>query len=45
MTQIADDVVCLLTPDHFSAVGAWYADFSETTDDEVRRLLTPAPSP
>jgi putative phosphoribosyl transferase len=39
MTQIADDVVCVLTPDHFSAVGAWYVDFSETTDDEVRRLL------
>jgi predicted phosphoribosyltransferase len=26
-------------PDHFTAVGAWYLDFSETTDDEVRRLL------
>jgi len=31
--------VCVLTPDHFSAVGAWYLDFSETTDDEVCRLL------
>jgi len=28
-----------MNPDHFSAVGAWYLDFSETTDDEVRRLL------
>ena len=35
----ADEVVCVLTPDHFMAVGAWYLDFSETTDEEVRRLL------
>jgi len=50
MRQIADEVVCVLTPDHFSAVGAWYTDFSETSDDEVRRLLslssaTQPPSP
>jgi putative phosphoribosyl transferase len=37
----ADEVVCVLTPDHFLAVGTWYVDFSETTDDEVRRLLGP----
>lgn len=43
MRSIADDVVCVLTPDHFEAVGAWYVDFSETTDDEVRRLLSPSP--
>jgi len=40
MRHIADDVVCVLRPDHFTAVGAWYEDFSETTDDEVRRLLS-----
>jgi len=39
MRHVADDVVCVLTPDQFTAVGAWYIDFSETTDDEVRRLL------
>ena len=39
MRRVADDVVCVLTPDHFTAVGAWYVDFSETSDDEVRRLL------
>ena len=44
MRHLADDVVCVLTPDQFTAVGAWYLDFSETTDDEVRRLLSsPAP--
>jgi putative phosphoribosyl transferase len=34
-----DEVVCLITPDPFFAVGAWYRDFSPTTDREVRRLL------
>ena len=37
--DIADQVVCLLTPLSFSAVGQWYVDFSQTSDDEVRRLL------
>ena len=36
---VADDVVCVLRPDRFVAVGAWYLDFSETSDEEVRRLL------
>jgi putative phosphoribosyl transferase len=35
----ADDIVCLETPDDMMAVGFWYADFSQTTDDEVRALL------
>jgi putative phosphoribosyl transferase len=39
MRQVADDVVCVLSPDRFVAVGAWYRDFSETSDEEVRRLL------
>ena len=38
----ADMVVCPLTPTRFVAVGAWYEDFSPTTDDEVRRLLVQA---
>jgi putative phosphoribosyl transferase len=37
--KAADDVVCALTPEPFRAVGLWYADFSQTTDDEVRQLL------
>jgi putative phosphoribosyl transferase len=36
---LADEVVCLHTPSSFLAVGAWYDDFSETSDDEVRSLL------
>ena len=35
----ADEVVCARTPAPFSAVGVWYEDFSQTTDDEVTRLL------
>ncbi|HXA19283.1 MAG TPA: phosphoribosyltransferase [Thermoanaerobaculia bacterium] len=34
-----DDVVCLRSPDPFQAVGLWYDDFSQTTDEEVHRLL------
>src|SRR5882762_1263085 len=34
-----DDVVCAITPEPFLAVGHWYEDFSQTTDEEVRDLL------
>jgi len=34
-----DDIVCLRTPDPFQAVGLWYEDFSQTTDEEVHKLL------
>jgi len=37
--SVADDVVCADTPDPFFAVGNWYQDFAQTTDDEVRELL------
>jgi erythromycin esterase-like protein/predicted phosphoribosyltransferase len=36
---VADDVVCVLTPQPLRAVGAWYEDFSQISDDEVRELL------
>jgi len=35
----ADEVICLRTPEPFQAVGLWYEDFSQTTDEEVRALL------
>ena len=35
----ADEVICAIMPDPFMAVGAWYADFSQTSDEEVRELL------
>ncbi|HJZ93790.1 MAG TPA: phosphoribosyltransferase [Gemmataceae bacterium] len=40
----ADEVVCAETPEPFYAVGTWYEDFSQTTDDEVRDLLSRAPT-
>jgi predicted phosphoribosyltransferase len=41
----ADDCVCDITPTPFHAVGLWYEDFSQTTDDEVRELLERSPTP
>jgi erythromycin esterase-like protein/predicted phosphoribosyltransferase len=34
-----DETVCLLTPSPLRAVGSWYEDFSQISDDEVRALL------
>jgi predicted phosphoribosyltransferase len=36
---LVDDFICDITPEPFYAVGVWYEDFSQTTDDEVRDLL------
>ena len=41
--EIADGAVCVQTPYPFSAVGQWYRDFSQTTDEEVRELLQATP--
>lgn len=38
----ADEVICLETPEHFLAIGEWYQDFSQTSDDEVIGLLRQA---
>jgi predicted phosphoribosyltransferase len=37
-----DDLICASTPEPFRAVGLWYQDFSQTTDDEIRELLAQA---
>lgn len=34
-----DDIICLATPEPFRGVGAWYRDFRQTSDDEVRAML------
>jgi predicted phosphoribosyltransferase len=39
MNEVADEVVCARMPEPFSAVGLWYEDFDQTSDDEVRHLL------
>ena len=35
----ADDVVCLATPEPFRAIGCWYVEFTQLTDEEVRARL------
>lgn len=35
----ADNIVCLYTPEYFQAIGQFYSDFSQTTDEEVIELL------
>jgi predicted phosphoribosyltransferase len=37
--KLVDDMICAVTPDPFVAIGLWYDDFTETSEDEVRRLL------
>jgi putative phosphoribosyl transferase len=39
LRAVADETVCVSTPEPFYAVGLWYEDFSPTSDDEVRELL------
>jgi predicted phosphoribosyltransferase len=39
MRRIADDVVCVATPEPFYSVGRFYEEFDQTTDEEVRELL------
>lgn len=39
LREEVDEVVCVTTPEPFWGVGAWYQDFSQTTDREVRELL------
>jgi predicted phosphoribosyltransferase len=38
--EAAEDVVCLHAPDRFAAVGRYYRDFAQTTDEQVRALLS-----
>jgi predicted phosphoribosyltransferase len=42
LLEIADDVVCVQQPEPLRAVGLWYHDFSQTTDEEVHDLLQDA---
>jgi len=37
-----DEIICAKTPEPFLGVGQWYENFSQTTDEEVRRLLAKA---
>jgi putative phosphoribosyl transferase len=39
MREVVDEVVCATMPERFLAVGEWYEDFSQTSDEEVSELL------
>jgi predicted phosphoribosyltransferase len=39
LRRLADRVVCLYMPEYFEAIGQFYEDFSQTSDDEVIKLL------
>ncbi len=42
LRQQVNEVICLKTPDDFYAIGTWYEDFEQTSDQEVRDLLQQA---
>jgi predicted phosphoribosyltransferase len=42
LSPLVDEIVCARTPEDFHAVGLWYSDFTQTSDDEVRRILSVA---
>jgi predicted phosphoribosyltransferase len=39
LNQVADDVIVLYTPEDFMAVGAFYHDFAQISDDEVKQIM------
>ena len=39
LATVADEVIAVITPEPFYAVGSWYVEFAQTSDDEVRALL------
>jgi putative phosphoribosyl transferase len=42
LAEEVDELVCAMTPEPYYAVGAWYEDFPQLSDDEVRRILEEA---
>lgn len=40
LRRVVDEVVCLSTPEPFDAVGRWYEEFPQTSDEEVTRHLS-----
>jgi len=43
LEEVADEVICLATPEPFFAIGSCYRDFTQVSDEEVRRLLEVVP--
>jgi len=42
LSSLVDEMICLITPYPFHAVGQWYANFNQTSDEEVYQLLSSA---
>src|SRR4051812_43483549 len=42
LSREADETICAIAPDSFYAVGQYYEDFTQTSDEDVRRLLAAA---
>jgi putative phosphoribosyl transferase len=42
LASVADEMVCLETPEPFQAVGLWYSDFTPPSDDDIRDMLARA---
>jgi len=40
LSKVADEVVCIATPEPFQAVGFWYEHFEQTSDEEVIDLVS-----
>jgi predicted phosphoribosyltransferase len=40
IADLVDRVICPIQPPHLNAVGTWYNDFSQTSDNDVIELLT-----
>ena len=45
LAGVADEYVCVATPDPFFSIGTWYVDFTQTTDEEVVACLTAPATP
>ena len=45
LAPYADEIVCVIEPRHLVGVGAWYHDFHQLTDEEVRSTLAGATPP
>lgn len=40
LRERVDELICLATPEHFMAIGQWYVDFSQVSDEQVRQILS-----
>ena len=45
LSPMVDELIALMQPEEFAAVGQWYEDFGQTTDAEVTELLARAAAP